>query len=157
MSAAGDVCLLAIGSSLPIGCDIEIVDTRRRIEPILSGFFLPQERDLVNRALERGGRRHAVELFTRIWALKEAAVKCLGFSIGSDSLALDTTSIVSRAGAPPTTSEPVEYAGSTTAELFLSEVPTVVPRTVIALASSEPFGVSRLGLTVNPDWMNRLI
>lgn len=86
LSHSGDraMCIL---SAAEVGCDVEKIDTDRKVMDIASHFFSQSEKELLNSVPET----ERCELFFRLWTLKESFLKYTGEGL---SLTLDSFSVV---------------------------------------------------------------
>lgn len=81
VSHGGRHGLIAVAQQGQIGVDVEERNTGRKLDSYISTLFAPGERA----ELERSQGNKKVELFYRLWTMKEALVKAAG-----DGLTLDT-------------------------------------------------------------------
>lgn len=110
----------------PIGVDVERVDAHLPHAEIASHFFTARERDAVtseSRPTDRARR------FFRIWTLKEAYLKGLGFGLGVDPRAYD---VLDRTASRMTPSHAIQDPG-----WQLRHFP-LAPGYVAALAVNDP-------------------
>ena len=82
VSHSGRHGLIALAREGRIGVDVEERSTRRNLDGYIRQLFAPEERA----ELEKASGYAKVELFYRLWTLKEALVKAVGAG-----LSLDTT------------------------------------------------------------------
>jgi 4'-phosphopantetheinyl transferase len=94
LSHSLNVCLVAIGRSGELGCDVERRDPTFPSEDIARAFFAPGE----VRALETLDRSQQVEAFFNCWTRKEAYIKARGYGV---SLPLDSFEVSLAPGEPP--------------------------------------------------------
>jgi len=94
LSHSLNVCLVAIGRSGELGCDVERRDPTFPSEDIARAFFAPGE----VRALETLDRSQQVEAFFNCWTRKEAYIKARGYGV---SLPLDSFAVSLAPGEPP--------------------------------------------------------
>ena len=72
--------LIALAPEGRIGVDVEERSTKRNLDGCIRLVFAPEERT----ALEKSRGRERVELFYRLWTLKEAAIKAVGAGLSID-------------------------------------------------------------------------
>jgi 4'-phosphopantetheinyl transferase len=108
LSHSGDVAVLALTASTPVGVDVERVQARR--EAALAGALSAVERTVLDR-LAPADREAG---FARYWTRKEAALKATGAGLSIDP----RTVVLSPPSAPPRLLEPPdELAGVRLADL----------------------------------------
>jgi 4'-phosphopantetheinyl transferase len=109
VSHSADRVLVAVTPDIPVGVDVEVLDTKLADELVAERFFSEQEvRDL--RSLPPAGRPRA---FLTCWTRKEAFIKARGEGL---SLPLQDFDVTLTPGVPPTllrtawsATEPVEW------------------------------------------------
>ncbi len=72
--------VIALAPEGRIGVDVEERSTKRNLDGYIRLVFAPKERT----ALEKSRGREKVELFYRLWTLKEAAIKAVGAGLSID-------------------------------------------------------------------------
>jgi 4'-phosphopantetheinyl transferase len=77
LSHSGEIALIAIGESVPVGVDVEQIKANRPVERLIQRFFSPYER----KALQSLSGEELVEAFYWCWAAKEAYLKALGIGL----------------------------------------------------------------------------
>jgi phosphopantetheinyl transferase len=144
-ASSEDIVAVALGEADSLGCDVERVSLRRRIGPIIERFFTRSEQILC------ADTDHST--FTRMWCLKEAAVKAVGTSIGSDALAIDTAEM--GIGSSPSSLE-ARFLDIPKRRLWLwhSEL---ISGTFCAVASDRPFNPPMPQWIPIADWIEQLI
>lgn len=80
VSHSGRHGLIALAPKGRIGVDVEERSTKRNLDGYIRLLFAPEERT----ALEKSRGRGRVELFYRLWTLKEAAIKAAGAGLSID-------------------------------------------------------------------------
>ena len=80
VSHSGRHGLIAVAPAGRIGVDVEERSTKRDLDGYIRLVFAPEERT----ALEKSRGRERVELFYRLWTLKEAAIKAAGAGLSID-------------------------------------------------------------------------
>ena len=80
VSHSGRHGLIALAPEGRIGVDVEERSTKRNLDGYIRLLFAPEERT----ALETSRGRERVELFYRLWTLKEAAIKAAGAGLSID-------------------------------------------------------------------------
>ncbi len=80
VSHSGQHGLIALALEGRIGVDVEERSTKRNLDGYIRLLFAPEERA----ALEKSRGRGRVELFYRLWTLKEAAIKAVGAGLSID-------------------------------------------------------------------------
>ena len=71
-----------------IGIDAEFIDRQTRTEEVAQSFFAPEE----TAAIEQAEGEKKLDLFYRLWTLKEAVVKANGSRQSIEGIAFDLTS-----------------------------------------------------------------
>jgi 4'-phosphopantetheinyl transferase len=91
LSHSGEIALIAIGESAPVGVDVEQIKADRPVGRLIQRFFSPYER----KALESLSEEELVESFYWCWTAKEAYLKALGIglrrSLASFDVSVDLT------------------------------------------------------------------
>ncbi|MBW8823471.1 MAG: 4'-phosphopantetheinyl transferase superfamily protein [Xanthomonadales bacterium] len=84
-SHSGDGLLLAYGSGVALGVDLELPHGRRRVAEIARRYFTVREQAWLEAQADAGTREYA---FHRLWCAKEAVLKAhgRGLSFGLDRL-----------------------------------------------------------------------
>ncbi|MYB15274.1 MAG: 4'-phosphopantetheinyl transferase superfamily protein [Rhodospirillaceae bacterium] len=80
VSHSGPHGLIALAPRGRIGVDVEERSTKRSLDDYIRLLFAPEERA----ELEKSRGRGRVELFYRLWTLKEAAIKAVGAGLSID-------------------------------------------------------------------------
>ena len=80
VSHSGRHGLIALAPKGRIGVDVEERSTKRNLDGYIRLLFAPEERA----ALEKSRGRGRVDLFYRLWTLKEAAIKAAGAGLSID-------------------------------------------------------------------------
>ncbi|HIJ61495.1 MAG TPA: 4'-phosphopantetheinyl transferase superfamily protein [Rhodospirillaceae bacterium] len=81
-----------VAEEAEIGIDAEILDCQIQFDAVARSFFAPAEAE----AIERAEGETRIELFYRLWTLKEAVVKADGRGQSIDAIAFDLTPPVPR-------------------------------------------------------------
>ena len=95
VSHSGRHGLIALAAGGRIGVDVEERSTRRELDGYIRLLFAPEERA----ELEKANGDGKVELFYRLWTLKEALVKAVGAGLSLDTAKFEIPPAMVR-GAP---------------------------------------------------------
>ncbi|MDC8829469.1 4'-phosphopantetheinyl transferase superfamily protein [Alteromonas sp. chi3] len=87
LSHSHDAVVIAVTRGAAIGVDVEFMKARPTMADIAQHYFHRQEWHSVKQAIESGDKRHALQQFYKVWALKEAFIKAegRGMAIPGDS------------------------------------------------------------------------
>lgn len=87
LSHSHDVIVIAVTRGQTVGVDIEYMKARPRMADIAQHYFHPQEAQVITETLEAGEEQSALQLFYKVWTLKEAFIKVdgKGMAIPGDS------------------------------------------------------------------------
>lgn len=103
LSHSGQRAMCAV-SCFPVGCDTELISVPDM--EIAARYFSPEENKLID---DNGSEENRIELFYRLWTLKESYVKCSGLGL---SLPFSSFSVCLSNDAPAclNTADGSEYA-----------------------------------------------
>lgn len=79
LSHSGDVALLAIGETIPVGVDVELVKPVPEMRGVAASHFAHEERAALWAV---GDEAQRLDAFYRCWTRKEAYVKATGIGVG---------------------------------------------------------------------------
>lgn len=87
LSHSHDAITIAITRGQTVGVDIEYMKARPRMADIAQHYFHPEEAQVITNALVAGDELIALQLFYKVWTLKEAFIKAdgKGMAIAGDS------------------------------------------------------------------------
>lgn len=79
VSHSGDLILMAVSASRPVGVDVERKREVERVDALVARWLTEAERTELARLTSRGAT--VSDAFLRVWSLKEARLKALGVGI----------------------------------------------------------------------------
>jgi 4'-phosphopantetheinyl transferase len=79
LSHSGDVALIAIGETTPLGVDVELIKPVPEMRGVAASHFADEEREALWAEADEAQR---LDAFYRCWTRKEAYVKATGIGVG---------------------------------------------------------------------------